>query len=121
MPDEVLIREYERARAEHQRAVSALVPFLMRMALDRVADVMPRVHELEVLGELNEDWVPILRIRRVLDAAGRVLFDVDMGHDDRTVEDVIDEVNIEFLDPLLELTGDDFMGAKTIDRPMAAS
>ncbi len=70
--------------------------------------------ELEVLGDFNEDWLPILRIQRVLDADGIVLFDIETGADDQTVEAMIDEVNIEYLDLLLDLTGDDFMGAKPI-------
>lgn len=63
----------------------------------------------------NEDWIPVLRIQRVLDDDGRVLFDVGFGHDDRAVEDMIDEVGSEYLDLLLDLTGDDYMGAKSID------
>ncbi len=115
MPSEALSHEYERAHNEHQRAVRVLVPLLVRMALENVADVVPGAHELEVLGEINEDWVATLRIQRVLDVNGNALFDVEHGHDDRAVEDTIDEVNIEYLDPLVDLTGDDFMGTKTID------
>ena len=66
---------------------------------------------------MNEDWVPTLRVQRVLDARGSVLFDTREGHDDSAVEDAIDEVDIEYLDVLIELTGDDYMGRHTIDRP----
>jgi hypothetical protein len=43
---------------------------------------------------------------------GRVLFDVTVGHEDRAVEDTIDDVNMRYLDPLLDLTGDEFIGTK---------
>lgn len=119
MPDMALSTEYDRARNEHRGAVEVLVPLLVRMALASIAEVLPGAHELEVEGRINEDWIPILRIQRVLDDDGRVLFDVGFGHDDRVVEDMIDEVGSEYLDLLLALTGDDYMGAKTIDREMA--
>ena len=51
-----------------------------------------------------------MRIQRVLDADGRVLFDVETGHPDRAVEDAVDVVDIEYLDVLIDLTGDEYMG-----------
>ena len=44
-----------------------------------------------------------------------MLFDVAEVHDDRRVEDAIDEVYHEYLDLLLDLTGDTFMGFSTIE------
>ncbi len=96
MPSEALSAEHERARDAHSRAVRALVPALVRMALESMAEVLPGARELEVLGRVTEDWIPTLRIQRVLDVDGRVLFDVAVGHDDRAVEDMIDEVGIEY-------------------------
>ncbi len=119
MPGETLTRDYERAHDERQRAIAALIPLLVRMALESVAEVLPGTQRLEVYGEVNEDWVPILRIQRVLGAEAMVLFDVAAGHDERAVEDVIDDVNSEYLDVLLDLSGDDFMGAQTIDTATA--
>ena len=45
-----------------------------------------------------------------------MLFDIEAGHDDPVVEEGIDEVGTEYLDLLLDLTGDDYMGDRTIDR-----
>ena len=115
MPDAALDVEYERARNEYTKAVEVLVPLLIRMALDSIADVLPGAHRLDLDGRINEDWITVLRIQRVLDDEGRVLFDVEFGHDDRVVEDMIDEVGSKYLDLLLNLTGDDWMGAKSID------
>jgi hypothetical protein len=67
-----------------------------------------------VLGAMNEDWASVLRIRRVLDASSGVLFDVTVGADPE-VEEVIDEVNVEYLDVLLDLTGDRYMGEHLLD------
>lgn len=50
----------------------------------------------------------------VISLDGRVLYDVAVVAEDE-VEDMIDEVGIEYLDLLLDLTGDDFMGAKSIE------
>jgi hypothetical protein len=77
--------------------------------------VLPGASTIDALGELNEDWIPTLRIRRVLDADGRVLFDVDTGHPDRAVEDAVDLVDVEYLDVLIDLTGDECMGHVVID------
>jgi hypothetical protein len=49
---------------------------------------------IEAFGELKEDWIPTLRIQRVLIVGGEVLFDVDAGHVDRAVEDEVDTVNL---------------------------
>lgn len=115
MPGDSSSAEYERARDEHTRAVQALVLLVVGMALESIDEVLPGAHRLEVLGRINEDSIPTLRIQRVLDVDGRVLFDVAIGHDDRAVEDMIDEVGTEYLDLLLDLTGDDYMGAGSID------
>lgn len=56
-----------------------------------------------------------MRVRRVLSADGSVLFDVEHGHVDRRVETAIDEVNSEYLDLLLDLTGDTYMGMSAIE------
>ena len=45
---------------------------------------------------------------------GNVLFDIDTGHPDRAVEDAVDLVDIEYLDVLIDITGDQFMGAVAI-------
>lgn len=116
MPHAALTDEYNRVREEYENAAQALAPLLIEMALASVAEVLPGTHELDVVGEINEDWIPILRIQRVLDDDGGVLFDIAFGHHEEAVEDVIDQVGSEYLDLLLDLTGDDFMGAKTIDR-----
>lgn len=116
LPNAALVAEFERARAEHDRVSRALIPLVERVAVDTIADVLAGTHTLEVHGEINEDWLAILRIQRVLDADGGVLFDIESGHDDRVVEDAIDTVNTEYLDLLVDLTGDEYMGTKTIER-----
>lgn len=115
MVDAVLTTEVDRALAEHARAVDVLVPLLERIALESVAEVLPGAHEIDVHGEINDDWMPILRIQRVMDGSGDVLFDVQVGHPDPTVQDTIDKVNCEYLERVLNLTGDDYFGACTLD------
>lgn len=56
----------------------------------------------------------MLRASRVLDPAGAVLFDAAEGHDDPQVEEAIDLANIEYLDLLVDLTGDTYLGSHTI-------
>ena len=74
---------FERARGAHAEAVAALVPALIASALAEVAEVLPEATSLEVLGETNEDGLDILRIQRVRNAAGNVLYNIDAGHPDR--------------------------------------
>ena len=86
---------FERSREAHTKAVEALVPELIASAVAEVADVLQGATSLEVLGETNEDGLDILRIQRVRDAAGHMLYDVDAGHTDCAVENRIDHVGSE--------------------------
>jgi hypothetical protein len=115
MLDAHLVSDYDKAMRRHRAARDQAVPLLRRLALGTLADVLPGAATIEALGELNEDWRPTLRVERVRDADGRVLFDVDTGHPDRAVEDAVDLVDIEYLDVLIDLTGDEYMGHVVID------
>ena len=114
MPTQESVLQYERARGWHATATSELTELLVRMALATLADALPGATTIEAVGEYNEDWIPTLRIQRVLARDGAVLFDVEVGHVDRAVEDAVDRVNTEYLDTLIDLTGDEFMGPVTI-------
>lgn len=116
MPNPSLIEAFDAAQERHSEAVADLVPLLIEMALSTVAEVLPGAQVLETEGEMNEDWLFTLRIQRVLDADSGVLYDIDAGHDDPEVENRIDEVGFEYLDLLLDLTGDDYLGRKTVTR-----
>jgi hypothetical protein len=87
-------------------------------AFESIAEALPGTKEIVVRGEINEDWIPRLRVQRVADANGGVLFDVESAHDPG-VGATIDGVNAEYLDVLVELTGEDFLGTTTIEQPMA--
>jgi hypothetical protein len=110
MPNKELADEFERTCEQWDAHGQALIPLAERLALETVADVLPGTKVIEVRGEINEDWLRILRIQRVLSGTGDVLFDIAEGHDDRRVEDAIDDANAEYLDLLLDLTGDTYMG-----------
>ncbi len=96
------------------------MPLLIEMALSTVAEALPGTTVLETEGEMNEDWLFTLRIQRVFDADGGVLYDIGVGHDDPEVETRIDEVGFDYLDLLLDLTGDDYLGRKTVSWPIGA-
>lgn len=117
MPSPSLIAAFDAAQQRHAEAVDDLVPLLIEMALTSVAETLPGANVLETEGEMNEDWLFTLRIQRVLDADGEVLYDIAVGNDDPEVENRIDEVGFEYLDLLLDLTGDGYLGRKTISRP----
>ena len=121
MPNQDLATDFKRTRDQWNALGQALAPLAERLAVETVADALPAAQVIEVRGEFNEDWLRILRIERVLSAAGEVLFDVTAGHDDRRVEDAIDEVNYEYLDLLLDLTGDLHMGNSVIELELNAS
>jgi len=116
MPNRSLIEAFKGASERHAAAVAELVPLLVEMALTTVAEVLPGAATLETEGEMNEDWLFTLRVQRVLDANGRSLYEIVDGHDDANVEETIDRVGFEYLDLLLDLTGDDYLGNKTIQR-----
>ncbi len=114
MPSQTLVSAYERASRRHAAASHELTDVLVGMALATLADAVPGATSIEAIGEYNEDWLPTLRIQRVLAGGGVVLFDIEVGHSDRTVEDAVDVVNTEYLDALVDLTGDEHMGAVTV-------
>jgi hypothetical protein len=66
---------------------------------------------------MNEDWAFTLRIQRVRDREGRVLYGAGEGHEDPVVEDTVDQVGVDYLDLLLDLTGDQYLGHTSISRP----
>lgn len=108
---------FERARGAHADAVAALVPALIASALAEVAEVLPGATSLEVLGETNEDGLDILRIQRVRNAAGDLLYSINAGHPDRAVEDRIDHVGSEYLDQLLDITYGQYFGEHVLELP----
>lgn len=116
MPDPALVDTFRNARQEYERARRALVPLAERMAIESVADVLPGAETLEVHGEYNEDSIPVLRIQRVVDASGETLFAATEGDDEPSVEDTVDTVDTEYLDLLIDLTGDEYLGNRSIDR-----
>jgi hypothetical protein len=116
MPSPELTAAFDAAQQRHTDAVAELVPLLVEMAMATVAEALPGADKLETEGEMNEDWAFTLRIQRVLDADGDVLYAIGAGHDDPVVETTIDEVGIEYLDLLLDLTGEDYLGRKTVAR-----
>lgn len=114
MPPDELIDRHSRSRDEFSAAVERLVPVLEEIAIATVRDALPTAQRLEVLGEMNDDWAWTLRIQRVLDVDGTVLFDVAAGADD-DLADLIHDVGIEYLDLLLEITGEDYFGCCEIE------
>ena len=110
---------FERAREAHAKAVEALVPALIASAVAEVAEVLPGATSLEVLGETNEDGLDILRIQRVRNSAGELLYDIDSGHPDRAVEDRVDDVGSEYLDQLRDITYGQYFGEHVLPEPRA--
>ena len=115
MVDPELEAEFSRVLDEWQALGRTLAELTERLAIETLADVLPGASVVEVHGEFNEDWVRTLRVRRVLTADSTVLFDFEVGHADTRVEAAIDQVNSEYLDLLLDLTGDIYMGASTVE------
>jgi hypothetical protein len=105
--------DYDAALVRYHEAVGALVPLLRGMAVAELVRVFPGASQLVTFGEVNEDAVPILRIQRVLDADGDVLFDAESAEATPDVEDQVDRIGYEYLDRLLEVTGDDYYGQQT--------
>jgi hypothetical protein len=114
VPADDLIERHRDALAAFSGAVDRLVPVLEEIAFAAVRDVLPTAHRLEVLGEMTEDWAWTLRIQRVFDADDSVLFDVAVGADTE-LEDHLHEVGVDYLDLLLDLTGEDYYGTHEIE------
>jgi hypothetical protein len=102
--------------ADYQERGTHLTALAERMTWETLRRPFPSASTVEVEGWMNEDWLRVLRVRRVLDAEGVVLFDVALGADPN-VEETIDEVGTEYLDLLLDLTGDAYMGHHELAEP----
>lgn len=114
MPDADLIAEFRKQRDEWDGLGQMLAATAERLAIETIVDALPNAATVELFGEFNEDWLRILRIRQVRSSTAEVLFDVAEGHDDPRVEAAVDEANFEYLDLLLDLTGDLHMGRSSI-------
>lgn len=113
IPADELIERHRAAVAGFTAAVGRLRPVLEAIAVAAVQDVVPAAARLEVLGEMNEDWAWTLRIQRVLDVDGAVLFDSAIGGA-AGLEDHLHEVGIDYLDLLLQISGEDYLGRHEI-------
>jgi hypothetical protein len=89
------------------------------MAIETTADAIPGATRLEVLGEMNEDWAYTLRVQRVLDEEGRAIYGAGSSSDP-TVEAAIVEAELNYLDTLLDITGEDYIGRHVVERPEPA-
>lgn len=115
MPNQDLVADFHRTYDQWSAVGQALATLAERLAFETVADVLAGTALIELHGEFNEDWLRTLRVQRVRSSTGEVLFDVAEGHDDRRVEDAIAKVNYEYLDLLLDLSGDLHMGNSAIE------
>jgi hypothetical protein len=114
VPDYELRSRYRTLLDQHSRLGRDLTELLRLAIIDLPREVLPGSSVAEVHGHINEDWLTVLRIERVLDEAGGVLFDVETGHPDRVVEDLIDRIDTEFLDHLVYLAPDAYLGRHTL-------
>ena len=115
MPNQDLVAEFRRRRDQWDALGLALAPLAEQLAFQTVADVLFGAAVADVRGEMNAAGRRILRSQRGLSGEGDVLFAGPEGHDDRRVEDAIDETNADYLDLLLDLTGDLYMGNHTLE------
>jgi hypothetical protein len=114
VPSDELLERHRQACDEFAAAAERLVPVLEEIAIATVRDALPAARRLEVLGEMNEDWAWTLRVQRVLDVDGTALFDIAAGGDDE-LEDLMHEVGVDYLDMLLEITGEVYFGHQEIE------
>lgn len=114
--DAALRAEFDEMLAVYQEQGTRLAPLAERMVWRTLRSHFPSASTVEVAGWMNEDWLRVLRVRRVLDGEGVVLFDVARGADPE-IEEAIDEVGTEHLDLLLDLTGDAYMGHHELAEP----
>ena len=109
MPSTQLLVRYRQVLAPHEEAVDALVPLLVEMALMTIAEVVQGTAAVRTFGDVDEDGVPRLRVLQVFDEAGGVRFDVARDAEER-VDVAIAQVEAEYLERLIGLTGDELFG-----------
>ena len=94
-----LVAEFESTRNQWNQLGQALAALTERLAIETVAEALPGTAVIESCAASSTRTGSASCVsERVLSATGGVLFDVADGHDDRRVEEAIDEVNYEYLD-----------------------
>jgi hypothetical protein len=106
----LLKAQFEEARARYDEASAELERLTIGVAIGSLADLLPMAATVVAFGDVDEEGIPRLRTQRVLASDGSVLFDIDAGHADRSVEDAIDDVDVEMLDVLIDLRPDAYSG-----------
>jgi hypothetical protein len=114
--DAALRAEFDEMLTVYQEQGAHLAALAERMVWRTLRAHFPSASTVQVEGWMNEDWLRVLRVRQVLDGNGVVLFDVVRGTDPN-LEEAIDEVGTEYLDLLLDLTGDAYMGHHELTEP----
>lgn len=103
---------YESALRSYRQAQAALEVALMEMASSAIGRAVPAATSVEVQGELNLDGAWTLRISRILGPAGEVLVG-PLGECDASIVEVLEEIETDFLDALMDATGNRLVGVHT--------
>jgi hypothetical protein len=113
-PDHELRERFQMLLDRQAEIRSGLLEKLPAVVIDLLREGLPGTIAVEIHGEVNEDWLTIARVERVLGRGGTLLFDAAAGHPDRHVEDLVDEVGSELLDILVDLAPDTYLGRHTL-------
>lgn len=119
MPTGTTIYAHSQTREAYYRARNEYALTLERMAAEAILELFEKADSVVLQGEDSYDSGPILRIQRILDNAENVLWDVEDPDED--FEDQLSEIEHEFLDALIDITGDDWYGENSLDIGMKAS
>lgn len=109
--DEVAL---ETAKSNYSEAARRLAEMLEVVALGAVKHLFPAAHMITVKGSHGEEGEPRLRLQVILDADANVLWSGDNPADD-AVEDAISAIDMEYLDWLIDITGDEWFGQHDLD------
>ncbi len=112
----VLRAQHAAARSRYDDALSELERVTIQVAIVTLADVLPGAASVVAFGDVDEDWIPRLRTQRVMAADGAVLFDANVGHPERAVEDAVDYIDIECLEVLIDLRPEAYSGDVEVGR-----
>lgn len=104
---------YDAARTAYHAAAHEYEAAIYNHVGTLVRERFPTAAKANVYGTVNEDGTPVLRVVTIVDAEGKVLAAVD--EPEEAWEDFIDELDTEYLDVLIDLTGDDYLGDNEIE------
>lgn len=113
--ESTLHARYRQARTVFHRSTNEFAQWLEYMPFADLDEAGFWAVTIEVHGDMDEDFNNVLRVQRIVGPAGVVIFDVDDPSE--ALEDLVGEIESDYLHWLVDLSPGDWMNDNVLERP----